>query len=118
MLKYKLVNPDYKTKNPFVMIYKMAGKVNTILFAKQVNAYTQNQMLEQLENLAESFNFYVVPRECLTWNKIKKIKQTSPTSRVKIGLKCYFAIKKHELTNLEKAKLIDYLNAHNIPYTT
>lgn len=117
MLEYKLVNENYKNKNPFEMLYKLAGKVNTILFAKQVTKYTQTQMLEQLEKVSESFNFYVVPRECLTWNKVKKINKDTPTNRIQIGSRCYFTIKKYELTKLEKAKLVKYLEENNIPYT-
>ena len=117
MLEYKLINADYKEKNPFVMLYKLAGKVNTVLFAKQVNRYTQNQMLEQLEKVAAGFDCYVVPRECLTWHKVKKINQDTPTNRIQIGSRCYFTIKKNELTKNERAKLLKYLDEHNIPYT-
>lgn len=110
MLVYELTQTDFRSKNPYHLIFFKKSNINITLLSKQMAQYTNNLLLEQLEQLAVTFNCYLVPAECIHWHRKKKFKAN------KIGNRTYYLIQRDKITKCEFQKLIDYLDKNKIDY--
>lgn len=97
-----LVPKDYKKKDPRSLLYLYPESVNFVAYAKKMQDFSFYQTLEVAEDMAKRQGFFLLPWECIHWERAKRF---GPDRKVKIGRNSFFLMKLTELTKKEKEKL-------------
>lgn len=106
-MQYSLTTPNFRDKNPRNLPYYLPESLNVVAYSKQMVNFTNNLLLEQLEQTAKSLNYVVVPYALINWSRRKKFGELN--KRYKIGKKTYFLLDPDKLTKTEVKKLKDYI---------
>lgn len=95
---------NYKSKNPIDYLYRNPDKkINKAKLGKSMTNYMRNAQLHLLTKAAATENKIVVPFNCFSWKRIRKLKDEN-TFFIKINSATYFIIGYDKLTKLEKEK--------------
>lgn len=105
--QYSLTNPRFRDRDPRNLPYYFPQSLNTVAYAKKMTDFTNNLLLEQLEQTARALGFVVVPHDLINWSRRKKFGALD--KRYKIGQKTYFLLDPKKLTKTEVKKLKDYI---------
>lgn len=107
MFNYDLVPQDhYEKRNPMALPFLYPTTLNLTSYNRQLQQYTNNQMLDQLQRVAKQFNAFVVPASVLHWRRRKKF--TAEGKRHRISNNAYFVLQVRDMTAAERAKLKEY----------
>lgn len=105
-----LIPKGYKNKDPRSLLYLYPNTINIVAYAKKMQQFSFYQSLEIAEDLAKRQGFFLLPWECIHWQRAKAF---GVDRKVKIGRKSFFLMKVNELTKSERLKLENYLNEIN-----
>lgn len=111
-MNYSLLKPNFRDKDPRNLPYYFTESLNVVSYARQMNDFTNNLLLEQLEQTARAMNLLVVPHEIINWSRKKKFGALE--KRYKIGKKTYFLVDPQELTKTEKKKIEELIEEREI----
>lgn len=101
-----LIPKDFKKKDPRSLLYFYPTTINFVAYAKKMQEFSFYQSLKVAEDLAKRQGFFLLPWDCIHWERAKKF---GPDRKVKIGRNSFFLMKLNELTKNELQKLKLYL---------
>ena len=101
---------NYQSKNPISYLFRYPDKkINKAKLGKSMTNYMRNAQLHLLTTAATHENKIVVPFNCFSWKRIRKLKDEN-TFFAKINSETYFVIAPEKLTRLEQQKYDAYNN--------
>lgn len=105
----KLYPSNYRDKDPRKYLFNNPDRMHPTILSKSLSNYLHYYLLDLMGTAAAHEEQILVPFSCFTWRRIRALKDMNYFS-FNVGKESYFMINPLDLKQLERNKLLSYLN--------
>lgn len=113
--KFTIVPEDFRNKDPRQFGYHQRNEIPNserafITYNKYVSQFLFYYSLQAAEEVAKCFDRILVPTDCLNWRRAQQLAQR----RIYVGRKSFYTMSPEELRQIERKKLLKYLELEGV----